>query len=127
MKDNIQFLRELPLYQEEQPYQLYGFPDQNPLARENCEFEAKDVEVIDVREHPVTIPDHGFAFLRFKSSCELEAKHFETVGGDPTVRTQYLEETIDFVRNMFKPLDIVCFDWRVSQGASLARAPCLGR
>ncbi|KAK3364322.1 hypothetical protein B0T25DRAFT_61125 [Lasiosphaeria hispida] len=112
MKDNIQFLRELPIYQEEQPYQLYGFPNQDSLARENCEFEAVDVEVIDTREHPVTIQDHGFAFVRFKSACDLNAKHFETVGGDPTTLMQYLEETIGFIRNMFEPLDVVCFDWR---------------
>ncbi|KAL2131081.1 hypothetical protein VTI74DRAFT_5577 [Chaetomium olivicolor] len=112
MKDNLRFLCELPIYQEEQPYQLFGFPEQDSIACENCEFEAKDVEVADARECEVTIAEHGFTFVCFKSACPLVARHFETVGGDPTVLMQYLEETIGFARAIFKPLDVVCFDWR---------------
>ncbi|KAK3338669.1 hypothetical protein B0T25DRAFT_636407 [Lasiosphaeria hispida] len=114
MKDNLQFLRDLAIYQEEQPYQLFGLPrsNQEAITSENCEFEARDVEVADARECEVAIANHGFAFVRFKSSCPLAATNFETVGGDPTVVTQYLEETVDFARAMFKPVDIVCFDWR---------------
>lgn len=114
MKDNLQFLSELPIYQQEQPYQLFGFANQDSIASENCEFEAKDIEVADARECKVSIADHGFTFARFRSACPLAAKHFETVGGDKTVVMDYLRETIDFARTMFKPLDIVCYDWRVS-------------
>jgi hypothetical protein len=114
MKDNLQFLYELPIYQEEQPYQLIGFANQGSIASENCEFEARDIEVADARECKVTIADHGFTFAHFKSACPLAAKHFETIGGDKTVVMDYLKETIDFARTMFNPLDIVCYDWRAS-------------
>ncbi|KAK0615088.1 hypothetical protein B0T17DRAFT_510897 [Bombardia bombarda] len=112
MKDNLKFLLDLPIYQEEQPYELFGFPSEASIDDENCEFETKDIEVTDARECQVTIADHGFTFVRLKSGCPLAAKYFETVGGDPTVVMKYLEETVEFARARFKPQDIICFDWR---------------
>lgn len=115
MRDSLKFLCELPIYQEEQPYQLVGYPDQEATPQgENCVFEAKEIDVRNAREHPVTLQTHGFAFFQFKSGCELAARHFETVGGDNSILTKYLDETVEFVRNMFKPVDVICFDWRVS-------------
>ncbi|KAK0721255.1 hypothetical protein B0T21DRAFT_373274 [Apiosordaria backusii] len=114
MKDSLKFLCELPIYQKEQPYQLVGYPDQEATSKgENCVFEVKEIDVRDAREHSVTIDSHGFAFFHFKSSCELAVKHFETVGGDNTVLAQYLEETVEFVRSTYNPVDVICFDWRL--------------
>ncbi|KAK4664161.1 uncharacterized protein QC763_0083050 [Podospora pseudopauciseta] len=114
MRDSLKFLCELPIYQEEQPYQLVGYADQEATPQgENCVFEAKEIDVQDAREHPVTLQTHGFAFFQFKSGCELAARHFETVGGDNSILTKYLDETVEFVRKMFKPVDIICFDWRL--------------
>ena len=119
MKDNLTFLCNLPIYQDEQPFELYGFPEQQSDTRTNCQFEAKDIDVTDARlSNDITIASHGFVFVKHNSACPLEAKYFETVGGDKTVLTQYLEETISFVKDMFRPVDVICFDWRV-KGAFL--------
>lgn len=116
MKDNLQFLCDLSVYQDEQPFELYGFPEQQSDTRTNCKFESRDVEVTDARLlDDITIASYGFAFVKHKSACPLEADHFETVGGDKTVLMQYLEETIGLVKDMFTPVDVICFDWRVSK------------
>lgn len=41
MQDNLQFLCDLPLYDTDQPYELYGFPEQQSDTRTNCRFEVK--------------------------------------------------------------------------------------
>ncbi|KAF9769846.1 hypothetical protein IL306_012659 [Fusarium sp. DS 682] len=113
MKDNLQFLCNLPIYKHEQPFELYGFPEQQCDVRTNCKFESKDVNVTDARlVRDLDITSYGFTFLKHKSACPLESKHFETVGGETTVLKQYLEETIELVKDMFTPLDVICFDWR---------------
>ena len=128
MKDSLQFLCNLPIYQEEQPFELYGFPKQQSDTRTNCKFESKDVGVTDARlVDDIAIASSGFAFVKHKSACPLEAKHFEEVGGDNTILMQYLEETIDLVKDMFKPVDVICFDWRVSSFDVLTSWGALGR
>ncbi len=115
MKDRLQFLCNLPLYQDEQPFELYGFPEQQSDTRTNCKFESKDVDVTDARlVGDIAIAKHGFTIVQHKSACGLEAKHLEAVGGDKAVLVQYLEETISLVKGMFAPVDVICFDWRVS-------------
>jgi hypothetical protein len=115
MQDSLQFIRELPLYQREQPYELYGYPEEQFESQTNCKFETKYVDAKDCRRHDdVSIEKHGFMFKSHPSACPLDAKYFETVGGDQSVVRQYLEETIELIRETFKPVDVICFDWRVS-------------
>lgn len=117
MRDVLQFLADLPLYQLEQPYELYGFPDKESQKRTNCKFESKSVEVIDIRELETNekpkLLHQGFQLLRHVSQCPLQAKHFETVGGDKSVQMAYLEETIALVQRELNASKVVCFDWRV--------------
>lgn len=114
MQDLLQFLQDLPIYKHEQPYDLYGYPEQQSETQTNCEFENKAVTVIDAREGiPPTIETHGFMYFQHQSSCELDAKHFETVGGENKVVVEYLAETIDLVQRMLNAVDVICFDWRV--------------
>lgn len=115
MHDTLQFLCELPVYKEEQPYELYGFPEQQSEKRTNCIFEAKAVTVADVRNmnDAPQLEEHGFKFIQHISSCRPEASHFETVGGDKTIQLAYLEETIALVQHELKATKVICFDWRV--------------
>ncbi|KAF2181560.1 hypothetical protein K469DRAFT_692027 [Zopfia rhizophila CBS 207.26] len=112
MLDNLQYLCDLPVYKSEQPYELYGFPEKQSTTHTNCEFESKPVSVTDVRNVSTALETHGFMYLRHVSECELDAKHFETVGGDQSVVESYLCETIELVRGVFEAVDVVCFDWR---------------
>ncbi|GAW19497.1 hypothetical protein ANO14919_089840 [Xylariales sp. No.14919] len=113
MKNHLQYLCDIPVYQEEQPYELYGFPESQSRTSTDCKFETKEVDVTDCRDlEGVTIQTHGFMFMEHKSAFSLEARHFETVNGDSTVLIGYLNETIQLVKELLDPVDVICFDWR---------------
>ncbi|TPX09380.1 uncharacterized protein E0L32_009424 [Thyridium curvatum] len=40
------------------------------------------------------------------------AEYFEKVGGEKTVLMAYLEETLQLVKDIFQPVNAICFDWR---------------
>ncbi|KAI0182242.1 hypothetical protein EV127DRAFT_493346 [Xylaria flabelliformis] len=113
MIDHLQYLCDLPIYREEQPYELYGFPEIQSKTRTNCDFETKEVTVTDCRDAKgITLQGHGFMFLKHESAFSLEAKYLETVDDDTTILMGYLEETTQLVRKLLKPADVICFDWR---------------
>jgi len=128
MQNFLQFLQDLPVYKREQPFDLYGYPEQQADTQTNCQFETKAVTVTDARENITpTIETHGFMYLKHESSCELHAKHFEAVGGDNKMVMEYLCETVDLVQRLFNAVDVICFDWRVGSEASLNRLKLIPR
>ncbi|KAF2810716.1 uncharacterized protein BDZ99DRAFT_462061 [Mytilinidion resinicola] len=113
MQDVLKFLCKLPLYESVQPYDLYGYPEQQAETQSNCQFEAKPVSTRDIRElGNTTIETHGFTYFHHESKCDLNSKHFEEVKADKTVVQEYLYETIDMVRKKLDAVDVICFDWR---------------
>jgi len=115
MLATVGFLADLPLYHEEQPYELYGFPTKSSEVRTNCVLEDKTVSVEDVRgkEQSFTLQGCGFKFIKHTSRCDLKADHFEIAPESNSVVDCYLNETLDLVKKEFKTDRVICFDWRV--------------
>jgi hypothetical protein len=114
MLANLKFLADLPLYDEEKPYTLYGFPD-NVKPITNCEFVTYDnVEVTDVRgcEEKFQLKGCGFEFHHKPSSCSLDSAMFEDFGKNDEV-VEYLRETIAMAVHTLDASRAFCFDWRV--------------
>ena len=117
MRDNLQFLCDLPIYKDEQPYELYGFPEKESDKQTNCNMETRTVTVLNVRDmaEALDIEEHGFKFIQHASNCDLEPTHFEVVGGDQRELMAYLDESIELVRSELHATKVICFDWRVSR------------
>jgi hypothetical protein len=115
MYAKIGFLVDLPLYEEEQPYELYGFPTKSSEVQSNCVLEDKTVSAEDVRgqEWNFTLEGAGFKVINHVSNCELIAEHFEKAPEGNSVVDRYLEETLELVKREFKATRAICFDWRV--------------
>ncbi|KAI8632562.1 hypothetical protein F5Y19DRAFT_421704 [Xylariaceae sp. FL1651] len=114
MLATLEFLADLPLYDSEKPFVLYGFPD-HIQPKTNCQYEVHDkVTVQDARGHEqdYRLDECGFEFHRWPSACDLRAEIFESIKGKATIWS-YLHETISIVERLAKPSEVFCFDWRL--------------
>jgi hypothetical protein len=114
MHATLKFLADLPLYDEEKPYTLYGFPD-DVQPKSNCEFAVRDnIPVKDVRGHEAEfkLDECGFEFHHKPSKLDLQAATFQSVGGREGV-WRYLRETMDMAEETLHASKVLCFDWRV--------------
>ena len=114
MLATLKFLADLPIYDEEKPYTLYGFPD-DVTPKSNCEYVNQDnIAVADARgcERYFKIDDCGFEFHYKPSLCDLHAKTFETSGRKELV-WKYLKETTALAEEVLGASRVFCFDWRV--------------
>jgi len=114
MLAKLKFLADIPLYDEEKPYTLYGFPD-DIIPKSNCEFVVlDDIPVSDARGHEANfrLNECGFEVHHKPSSCDLRAQTFENVKGREQV-WQYLKETIALAEETLEASKVLCFDWRV--------------
>jgi hypothetical protein len=127
MLASVEFLADLPLYEEEQPYEIHGFPDKGAAMQTNCVMEAKTVQVEDARsrESDFTLDGCGFTFFRHTSQCNLEAKYFEYASEGNSVVDSYLAETMEMVKEKFAASKAILFDWRVSKDVFLLSFPFL--
>jgi hypothetical protein len=119
MQASLKYLADLPLYDEEKPYTLYGFPDE-VTPKTNCEFTIiEDVPVHDVRGHEsdFKINEHGFEFRHKPSYCDLRPEVFERPDRRERV-WQYLQETISIAKDTLGASKVLCFDWRVRKFAT---------
>lgn len=122
MLTKLKYLSYDPLFEEEQPYELYGYskdPTIKPGKITNCKFYVQDnVTVEDVRgtEKDFSLENAGFTFIKHQSRCTLTAEHFEAGGKNPDddVVSSYLQETISLLEDRFHASKVICFDWRVS-------------
>jgi hypothetical protein len=118
MLTTLKFMADLPRYESEKPYEMFGLTEIPAQQRSNCEYVAiDDIPLLDVRdylEETFSLKEQGFEFLRHKSQCPLSASDFELPGNEmsPNVET-YLKETIAIVKERLGALEVVCFDWRV--------------
>ncbi|KAI1391554.1 uncharacterized protein F4822DRAFT_427405 [Hypoxylon trugodes] len=122
MHFSLKFLKELPLYEEVQPYKLYGFDDVSEEDQTNCVFEiVQEVQVYDVRGAVVdpSIDREGFEFVISPTNCALSAEVFE---GDDTrtngVVDSYIRETMDLVKTKLDAESVVAIDWRFRRSAN---------
>ena len=117
MLTTLNFLSALPVYANEQPYELYGFPETTSELQTNCIFDTvENVVVHDARDRmkEFTLDGTGFTWLKHTSQCPLKAEYFETAPAGNDVVTSYLLETMDVVKRYLGANHAVCFDWRVT-------------
>jgi hypothetical protein len=79
-----------PLFDDEQPYELFGAmlkPGAEPPPRfTNCSYHVQaGVNVTDVRSRKsgASLDEEGFTFLKHYTDCNLSAEHFEAGRGPP--------------------------------------------
>lgn len=116
MTATLAFLRDLPLYQEEQPFEIYGYPDLPRSASSNCQFESRSqIPARDARgsTQDFELNECGFVFLTRPSQCPLKADQFENMNEGCQNVLQYLDETRTIVKEYFLASRVICFDWRV--------------
>ena len=104
----MNFAKDLLTFEEEVPFEFFGFPNGNSNRITNCAYETVDnITVRDVRTSgdDLNLGTRGFKYIRHKSECPLIAQHFEhagsTVKGNPVVLA-YLEESINLIKKELK-------------------------
>lgn len=113
----LNYLKELPIYESVKPYQLNGFTELSKEQQTNCVFEElTDVVVEDVRDarYDCRIEKEGFEFMRAPTRCALNPQVFEREAPDVNgIIQDYLQETMEVVRERFNACGVVTIDWRV--------------
>lgn len=127
MKASLCFLADLPLYDEEQPYVLHGFPE-DVGANTNCIYETvSNIEVRDLRdddaqEQNFLLPECGFQFhYQPSTACHrLRAEVFEDNKNKGQV-AEYLRETTQLAMEALNAPRALCIDWRFRRARSTSR------
>lgn len=109
----LNYLKRLPLYQTEKPFQLFLPVDQNASDRRqsNLEFEGQETVIVDIRPRltKFTLDEHGFQILRAPTS--LSPASFQN---RQVVESQYFNEVVEILKRIPDGYDqIFLFDWRV--------------
>lgn len=128
MLTKLKYVVDESLFQDEQPYELFGFskdPDVKPAKITNCSYHvASDITIEDARisKEQFDLNSTGFVFTKHQSACPLEARYFEHAGKDLENRVvaAYLEEIISFLEERLNAEKVICFDWRVSRTPMLS-------
>ena len=113
----LKFLKRLAVYDDVQPYRIYGHPELTPEEESNCEFEViPDILAKDIREFQDTccLDEEGFEVMNSPSHWAINAEIFEkkTSQSDEVI-VGYLEETMAIVKKRFQASSVVTIDWRV--------------
>ncbi|KAK0726507.1 hypothetical protein B0T21DRAFT_413836 [Apiosordaria backusii] len=121
MRATLRFLADLPVYDEEQPYTLYGFPE-DVGPKTNCVYEdVPGIEINDLRHSSTTeqflLPACGFQLHRQPSASRLRADMFEDFRNRPEVGA-YLEETTHLAMQALNAPRALCIDWRFRRSGS---------
>lgn len=113
----LSYLKKLPIYESVKPYQLHGFTELSKEQQTNCVFEElTDVVAEDLRDarDDCRIEKEGFEFRKVPTRCALNPQIFEREAPDFNEIVQdYLQETMEVVRERFNACGVVTIDWRV--------------
>jgi len=110
---SIQYLKKLPLYEKEKPFQLFIPIDKtsgDPRSS-NLEFEPRSHTFVDIRNrvHDFSLDSHGFQVVPHPT--KLEAQSFVDRS---LVESRYLLEVEEVLRTIGGGYDkVFIFDWRV--------------
>ena len=121
MLTQIRHLEDAAHFEEEIPYEVFGYPDLDSKRVTNCNFILIDnILVKDVRKRmePCNLENEGFIFVKHKSQCSLQSDNFEapdTSRDNDALITAYLEETMNLLKREIPCEKMICFDWRVSK------------
>ncbi|MCJ1310491.1 hypothetical protein MMC25_004155 [Agyrium rufum] len=116
----IQFIKNLPLYQSEKPFQLFiDIPTSAPDQRKtNIEFSTHEVEIHDIRgqEEDFSLEKQGFQVGRLERWKEFEERidsSKEASGKTVDIRESYLSALEELLRIEVEGVDrVAIFDWR---------------
>ena len=119
MTFTLKFLKDLPIYQDVQPYRLHGYPELSEEQQTNCVYEEiSGIHVEDLRncKRMPRFEVEGFEFMNAPSRCNLSAEVFETEDSDMNKIVQdYVEETMQLVKDRLHSRSVITIDWRVSR------------
>ncbi|CAI0643617.1 unnamed protein product [Colletotrichum noveboracense] len=115
----LDYLRRLPLYQQEKPFQLFvPIHERDQDARStNLEFEKRTQTFVDIRDqvNDFSLDSHGFQVET--SPSRLNAQSF---GDQSLIKNEYLPEVENLLKLVGNSNDrVFIFDWRLRD----ARAP----
>lgn len=116
MYTSLTFLEDLPLYEEEKPFRLVGFPNMPSEWQTNCKYvDRENVMVSDVRgcEENFHLDDFGFKFIKHRSKCSLDLREFDVSGKNEQNLAAFLEESLQLAKQELETDRVACFDWRV--------------
>lgn len=104
----LKFIRDIPLYQTEKPYNLSS-GTYNDGVITNVDNESRQIDVHDVRSHSpaFSYDTNGFALRALSYLPALDGSRDRTI--------QYLESIRDFLISEFQADRVVCYDFRVRQ------------
>jgi hypothetical protein len=109
----LNYLKRLPLYKTEKPFQLFLAADHDAPDRRqhNLEFEGQDTDIADIRPRlpKFTLDEHGFQIVRAPTSLSpacFQDKH--------VVETDYFDQVLELLKGIPGGYDkVFLFDWRV--------------
>ncbi|KAI0868905.1 hypothetical protein GGS24DRAFT_512672 [Hypoxylon argillaceum] len=120
MSASFTFLSDLPLYQTEKPYTVYGqAPPQ--LRPSNCEFTTVagiTVENIRGKEQEFSLSRDGFQYILAPSALSPEISDFLHQDALSEKAKAYLTETTSIAKKFLIAEKAICFDWRIRSSAS---------
>jgi hypothetical protein len=114
----INYLKRLPLYRQEKPFQIFIPVDKDSADPRvtNLEFEQREQTFVDIRgkADAYSLDEHGFEVRTCPTS--LEASSFSD---REVVESRYFTEVEDILRTIDGGYDrVFFFDWRVSMHLS---------
>ena len=110
----LQYLKRLPLYQKEKPFQLFVPVDEDAAdpRSTNIEFETKEQTFVDIRDRlsEYSLDSHGFQVGVHPTALDLAS-----FGNRDMVESQYFAEVEEILKTIDGGYDkVFIFDWRVS-------------
>jgi hypothetical protein len=116
IQTTIDFLADLPLYEEEKPYYLHASAaadDRLDVVKiTNIEWDTKPVTVHSMRDNPdLDFEKNGFCYVKHESKCPPHP----AMGLDHVER--YRQESEALLRDLFQPEFVLCYDYKVRNGA----------
>ena len=109
----VNYLKKLPLYQKEKPFQLFVpiDPDDPDQRATNLEFEPRECTFHDINDasHDLSLDKHGIQIVRCPTKVDLPS--FRDRG---IVESIYFDEVEHILKNIEGGYDrVLIFDWRV--------------
>lgn len=119
----LSHMKEIPLYQEEVPYEIWAEDVKPDVKRTNVQLEIiNDVDLTDVRTMETkkpTLDTNGFEYIfqKFPEHCDIKTVDDIGVGGPKQAHriATYLDCMTGLLQDTYNCTKVVCFDWRVGQ------------
>ncbi|KAJ5679789.1 methyltransferase CmcJ [Penicillium macrosclerotiorum] len=113
MHATLQYLKKLPIYDEEKPFRIFTNlpPDALDQRYSNLEFEKKEVTIHDIRDQipAPTLDGRGFEVREWPSSLDVH-----TIWNKDDVENVYLPELETMLRKKDPSIHrVFFFDWRI--------------